>query len=238
MASLLHSVELVFGRNRVTVTWLSTETIDHVEQAFAKLETQFLAYYSGTSVEYLDGDAISLSRGNIIANAVSPIFVRVAGATCNTEFDPIRPTRSLAGIEFVQERELIVTHEGDLVPKSLGSNTLEVPKTLGRKVAGQDGKSQREFIHLNEHNRNPLARDGPAGMTKEEVAQHNKAGDVWIVIKGKVYDITQYVPYHPGGDIILTAAGSDGTTLFMEYHPWVNAEALIGKYQVGYIVHT
>ena len=31
-----------------------------------------------------------------------------------------------------------------------------------------------------------------------EVATHNAADDCWIVISGKVYDITGWLPYHPG----------------------------------------
>ena len=27
----------------------------------------------------------------------------------------------------------------------------------------------------------------------EEIAEHNRADDVWLVIDGKVYDVTQYV---------------------------------------------
>jgi hypothetical protein len=52
MATLLHSVSLHFGRNQVTVTWLSSEAPEHVRTAFEKLETQFLAYYGGSVVQY------------------------------------------------------------------------------------------------------------------------------------------------------------------------------------------
>ena len=48
----------------------------------------------------------------------------------------------------------------------------------------------------------------------EEVAVHNQSDDCWTVIDDKVYDITSYVPRHPGGDEILLACGTDGSSLF------------------------
>ena len=32
-----------------------------------------------------------------------------------------------------------------------------------------------------------------------EVAQHNKSDDCWMVVNGKVYDLTSFAPKHPGG---------------------------------------
>lgn len=49
-------------------------------------------------------------------------------------------------------------------------------------------------------------------FTLEEVAVHNKPDDVWVIIDGKVYDITAFVDEHPGGpDNILQNAGGDAT---------------------------
>lgn len=36
-------------------------------------------------------------------------------------------------------------------------------------------------------------------VAASEILQHNKRGDVWIVVDGEVYDITQFAPEHPGG---------------------------------------
>jgi cytochrome b involved in lipid metabolism len=40
-------------------------------------------------------------------------------------------------------------------------------------------------------------------LTKEEVSRHNTSEDAWIIVDGKVYDITTYVDLHPGGRAYL-----------------------------------
>ena len=43
--------------------------------------------------------------------------------------------------------------------------------------------------------------------------------------------------FHPGGKAeIMRAAGRDGTDLFMEVHPWVNWENMLGSCLVGVMV--
>lgn len=56
--------------------------------------------------------------------------------------------------------------------------------------------------------------DGATTFTLAEVQTHASEDDCWTVIDGVVYDITQYVASHPGGDEILRACGADGSSLF------------------------
>ena len=79
----------------------------------------------------------------------------------------------------------------------------------------------------------PGKSNASQGITMDEVKKHNNKNDCWVIIENNVYDITNYLRFHPGGDIILDAAGKDGTSLHQHYHPWVNVQRLIGKYQVG-----
>ena len=51
-------------------------------------------------------------------------------------------------------------------------------------------------------------------LKADEVAQRNTEAECWTIIDGVVYDITEYVARHPGGDKILLACGGDGSTLF------------------------
>ncbi|TKA75723.1 hypothetical protein B0A55_05918 [Friedmanniomyces simplex] len=64
-----------------------------------------------------------------------------------------------------------------------------------------------------------------------------KGKPAWSSWQGKVYNITPYLPFHPGGEAeLMKAAGRDGGKLFMEVHPWVNWENMLGSCLVGVLV--
>ncbi len=74
-------------------------------------------------------------------------------------------------------------------------------------------------------------------MTLEEVAQHNTADDLWIVVYGKVYDVTEWQHEHPGGDEILQAnAGKDVSTLFKNVGHSPDANAIRTYFIIGKLV--
>lgn len=60
------------------------------------------------------------------------------------------------------------------------------------------------------------------------MAQHNKADDIWIIVDGKVYDVTAYVDKHMGGEAAITRyAGLDNTGPFHgDQHPLKVREVL------------
>jgi len=59
---------------------------------------------------------------------------------------------------------------------------------------------------------------------------------VW---QGKVYNLTPYMKFHPGGESeLMKGAGRerDAERLFFEVHPWVNWEGMLGECLVGVLV--
>lgn len=48
----------------------------------------------------------------------------------------------------------------------------------------------------------------------EEISKHSSRNDCWMVIEGKVYDVTSYIDNHPGGLIIARFCGKDATSGF------------------------
>lgn len=58
-----------------------------------------------------------------------------------------------------------------------------------------------------------------------------------MALGGKVYNITNYLEFHPGGKSILTAnSGQDATAIFNRYHRWVNYERILDACFIGFLV--
>uniref|UniRef100_A0A182QPT9 Cytochrome-b5 reductase n=1 Tax=Anopheles farauti TaxID=69004 RepID=A0A182QPT9_9DIPT len=71
-------------------------------------------------------------------------------------------------------------------------------------------------------------------VSHAELAKHDRAEDAWMAIRGKVYNVTRYMNFHPGGaDELMRGVGKDATRLFEEVHAWVNYESLLAKCYIG-----
>ncbi|OTA70392.1 acyl-CoA dehydrogenase NM domain-like protein [Hypoxylon sp. EC38] len=56
-------------------------------------------------------------------------------------------------------------------------------------------------------------------FTRAEVAKHNTEDSVWFIVDSKVYDVTDFVDAHPGGESVLRqVAGQDATVAFYNLH--------------------
>ncbi|KAI5789683.1 FMN-dependent dehydrogenase-domain-containing protein [Peziza echinospora] len=77
-----------------------------------------------------------------------------------------------------------------------------------------------------------------------EVAKHNTPESCWVILYGKVYDVTDFLPSHPGGSkAILTLAGTDATADYDPIHPpglleqTLTSKHLLGEINVTTIPH-
>ncbi|KAJ9314385.1 hypothetical protein DTO271D3_5362 [Paecilomyces variotii] len=57
-------------------------------------------------------------------------------------------------------------------------------------------------------------------LTGADIAKHDSKDSCWVIVHGKAYDVTEFLPEHPGGQkIILKYAGKDATEEFDPIHP-------------------
>ncbi|KAH0585432.1 hypothetical protein H2248_008673 [Termitomyces sp. 'cryptogamus'] len=77
-------------------------------------------------------------------------------------------------------------------------------------------------------------------FTKGEVAKHAKAGDLWIIIDSKVYDLSKFGAMHPGGISVLLdgdVAGQDATETFFGLHRYeVLQRPQYARLQIGTVM--
>mmetsp|Transcript_15256 Transcript_15256/g.34082 ORF Transcript_15256/g.34082 Transcript_15256/m.34082 type:complete len:220 (+) Transcript_15256:242-901(+) len=110
--------------------------------------------------------------------------------------------------------------------------------TARNKVALRRGFGLHDWSLLCRSAKDLAQRNGaPLRQIKpEEIARHGSVHDAWISLHGKVYNITPYLHYHPGGvDIFKPCLGRDASALFDKYHRWVNINGLVGTLLLGYL---
>ncbi|KAJ3157271.1 hypothetical protein HDU89_002683 [Geranomyces variabilis] len=71
--------------------------------------------------------------------------------------------------------------------------------------------------------------------TTEEVASHRTEKEgVWIIVHGKVYDVTNFLSEHPGGKkILLKVAGQDASKQFDQFHNKSVLDKIASKFYKG-----
>ncbi|KAF4739431.1 hypothetical protein FOZ63_000570, partial [Perkinsus olseni] len=113
--------------------------------------------------------------------------------------------------------------------------------------AGQDASDEWNSIHPagtmekfgKPYELGPLGSGGvsapePAGYTEEEVAKHNTKDDCWIIVNGMVYNVTDWLPHHPGGEaVIMQYAGKDASDEWNMIHPAGTMEKYGKPFELG-----
>lgn len=122
--------------------------------------------------------------------------------------------------------------------KNFDEKKVSARKPVARsKVPFEKGYSQMDWLKLTRTHPDLAGLKGQSNkrlISMDEVKQHQTEGSMWTVLKGRVYNLSPYLKFHPGGaDILMKAVGKDCTSLFNKYHAWVNAEFLLEKCLVG-----
>ena len=79
-------------------------------------------------------------------------------------------------------------------------------------------------------------------VTAAELSEHTSQDDCWFVVDGKVYDVTNWLPQHPGGGAVILGASADPSSSSAMFHAMHgNAEralenvekSLVGVFEPG-----
>ncbi|NXF98857.1 CYB5B protein, partial [Sakesphorus luctuosus] len=68
----------------------------------------------------------------------------------------------------------------------------------------------------------------------EEVEKRNSSRETWLIIHGRVYDVTRFLEEHPGGEeVLLEQAGRDATESFEDVGHSMDAREMLKQYYIG-----
>ncbi|RIA92449.1 cytochrome b5-like heme/steroid binding domain-containing protein [Glomus cerebriforme] len=125
----------------------------------------------------------------------------------------------------------------DSPQRSKKRTPLEKANKLRQKIALEPGHSPLDWAKLTSSGANLRGVSEIKKYTIDEVSLHKTKDDAWTVFNGKIYNITPYLKFHPGGEKeLMRSAGKDGTKLFMSTHAWVNYDFMLEKCFVGFLV--
>lgn len=78
-----------------------------------------------------------------------------------------------------------------------------------------------------------------AGFSMADVAAHNNADSCYVAVGTKVYNVTDWIKQHPGGQqAILGLCGTDGTAAFSAQHGSnAKAQAALASFLIGDLIN-
>ncbi len=112
-----------------------------------------------------------------------------------------------------------------------GSNMTEQKSQNIEIPTATTTQSQQNQVQPSQ-NESGIIRDS---YTMVQVASHATVTSCWSVIDGVVYDLTDWVSKHPGGDrAILGICGKDGTVAFTKQHGGKSKpESVLATFKIG-----
>lgn len=74
------------------------------------------------------------------------------------------------------------------------------------------------------------------GVSVESMVTHNDAMDCWMELHGNIYDLTAFIPRHPGGpDYVTSHCGTNATEAWDMEHS-ISLLGLVSSYNLGRVI--
>ncbi|KAF0973115.1 hypothetical protein FDP41_008619 [Naegleria fowleri] len=122
---------------------------------------------------------------------------------------------------------------------SLGNATIMM---ISKEEEQVDSHSHGMIVHLHAEESNSLDESQKTEnlqyFTLDQVAQHcsKQAGGIWVIFKGGVYDVTEFIEAHPGGtEKIMLASGKSIEPFWEIYrqHHTKEVYEILEQYKIG-----
>lgn len=118
--------------------------------------------------------------------------------------------------DVLTQRKMVSSPEVKQQPKhnpQIKPKETEKPKMV-ESVPKPQAKSQPKIAPVQQKPEKPVQK-GNLLIKMEELKKHNTPEDGWVAIRGEVFEVTDYIKRHPGGqNAIKKVLGTDGTKLF------------------------
>jgi cytochrome b involved in lipid metabolism len=117
-------------------------------------------------------------------------------------------------------------------PNQIKTEKQEISSPQDQSIQNEN---QEKLTQTSGEEKNEENGENEKTYTMEEVAKHNSKESCWTVIRGDVYDLTNWIDKHPGGaDKILKICGKDGTDLFIKQHGGKEKpEKILEDFEIG-----
>lgn len=183
--------------------------------------------------------ATSTSAVLTISNlAVSAIGTSSATVTWNTNtaasakiFYSVTAPVTTSGVANWSDANLLLAHGVQL--KGLTANTTYYYIVTDANGSTTATSNQGTFKTL------AVVVTPPAAptFTLAQIASHNTAANCYSAVSGGVYDLTTYISSHPGGSVIASICGKDGTALFTAQHGGQSTPvSVLASYKIGTLI--
>lgn len=107
-------------------------------------------------------------------------------------------------------------------------------KETGELTTGEWAKKQMHEPEEEDEKRAPLLSNSGESWSMDDIAKHCSREDCFLALYGQVFNITDFISKHPGGEtILLTNAGKDVTEKFERIHASSGGFDLVEKWCPG-----
>ena len=171
---------------------------------------------------------------DVLVNSPTRLFVIAHNRTPPTIHDIAKELQHVQAFASPDTTDTSDDDSGEETDSDTSNPLPSEPGMIWREEKGKSVYVQKFYAPRGTQNKS-FRKD----LTMEEVSKHNTVEDCWVVIESHVYDISKFVPLHPGGWLNLeNMAGKDCTDAFANYHPATVYRTLLPAFYVGDVVDT